>query len=217
MSSRIERCLHVLRQRQEGAFMPFLVVGDPDLETTLALSDALVRAGADLIEFGFPFSDPPADGPVIQAADERALASGTTPRLAFDLIGQVRARCETPIVLLMYYNLVLQYGVEAFYARAAEVGVDGILVADLPVEHARRASEAATCCGIDPIYIVSALTSDARAAKLSAAGRGFSYLVARIGITGVQDELSEALPGTIARLRRRVTLPLLAGFGISTP
>lgn len=206
-----------VRARGEGVFMPFLVVGDPDLGATAPLATALFDAGADILELGFPFSDPPADGPIVQAADDRALRAGTTPQAAFNVIASIHERHDRPIVLLMYYNLILQYGVDAFYRRAAEVGVSGVLVADLPIELAKDAAEAAARHGIDPIYIVSALTTDERARKLSEAGRGFLYLVARIGITGVRDELSDALPATIARLKRVVDLPLIAGFGISTP
>ena len=216
-SSKLDRVLTALRERGEGAFMPFLVVGDPALDTTVQLSDVLVEAGADILEFGFPFSDPPADGRVVQAADERSLAAGTTPRKAFDVIERIRARHEQPIVLLMYYNLILQYGVEAFYHRAAAAGVDGVLIADLPIELGDQAAAAAARHGIAPIYIVSALTSDERAQRLSEAGSGFLYVVARIGTTGVRDELSDTLPATMQRLKKVTTLPLIAGFGISTP
>jgi tryptophan synthase alpha chain len=217
MASKLAHVLAGLRERGEGAFMPFLVIGDPDLETTVSLADALAEAGSDILEFGFPFSDPPADGPVIQAADERALGAGTTPSAAFDVLAEIRRRHEQPIVLLMYYNLILQYGVDAFYRRAAEVGVNGVLVADLPLEHAEETTAAAARHGIDPIYIVSALSSNERAKQLSEAGGGFLYLVARLGTTGVRDELSDTLPDTIHRLKEVVGLPMLAGFGISTP
>ena len=209
--------LRGLRSPGRGAFMPFLVAGDPDLETSLALADALVAAGADVLEFGFPFSDPPADGPVIQAADQRALAAGVTPPAAFELIEAIHRRHGTPVVLLMYYNLILQYGVDAFYARAARAGVQGVLVADLPIDLADDAVSAARRHGVAPIFIASELTPTARLGAVAARGGGFVYTVARVGVTGEQGALAASLPATLRRLREALPLPLLAGFGLSTP
>lgn len=217
MSERLDATLAALRARGEGAFMPFLVIGDPDLATCHRLTDALAAAESDILEFGFPFSDPPADGPVIQAADSRALAAGVTPPIAFDFLAAVRDRHPQPIVLLLYYNLVLQYGVDAFYARAAAVGVDGILIADLPIEHADEATTAARRHGIAPIFIGTSVSTDERLARLGRVGGGFLYTVARTGVTGEQAELDATLPATLARLRAQVDLPLLCGFGISQP
>ncbi|HBN07457.1 MAG TPA: tryptophan synthase subunit alpha [Cyanobacteria bacterium UBA8530] len=198
-------------------FMPFLVIGDPDLETSLALSEGLIRGGADLLEFGIPFSDPPADGPVIQAADQRALLAGMDTDKAFEFLKKVRAKTEAPIALLLYYNLVFRYGVEEFYRRAAEVGVDAILIADLPVEEARSALEAAKKCGIAPIFIVSELTSQDRLDKILEEARGYLYLVARLGVTGQQKEVSGNLFEVIERLKKKSELRIFAGFGLSQP
>lgn len=217
MSGTLEQHLRGIRAEGRGAFVPFLVIGDPDLETSLALTDALVEAGADVLEFGFPFSDPPADGPVIQAADQRALAAGVTPPAAFEFLDAVQARHGTPTVLLMYYNLILQFGVDAFYARAARAGVQGVLVADVPVELAGGLVEAAERHGVAPIFIASELTPPERLARVATQGGGFVYTVARVGVTGEQTELAEGLPVTLARLRSAIDRPLLAGFGLSTP
>ena len=214
---RLEATLSGLRQRGEGAFMPFLVIGDPDLAATEALADRLIAAGSDILEFGFAFSDPPADGPVIQAADVRALAQGTTPADAFALLQRVRTRTEAPFTLLMYYNLILQFGVDAFYARCAEVGVDAVLVADLPVEEASPALAAAEAHGVAPIFIVSELTSVARLDAIRSSAKGYLYVVTHLGVTGERVSVAARLGELITRLRAGTDLPLLAGFGISAP
>ncbi len=213
---RLQATLTRLKAANEGAFMPFLVIGDPDLETTEALADRLLAAGSDVLEFGFPFSDPPADGPVIQAADLRALEAGTTPELAFALLARLRQRTEAPFTLLMYYNLILQFGVEAFYQRCAEVGVDAVLVADLPVEEADRALAAAKAANVAPIFIVSELTSQERLTKVCASAAGYLYVVAHLGVTGERAEVATQLGELLTRLRAGTDLPLLAGFGISS-
>ena len=215
--NRITDTIRRLRSRDESAFMPFVVIGDPDLETSLRLADALVEAGADILEFGMPFSDPPADGPVIQRADVRSLAAGTTPPLAFSFLGEVTRRHDIPVALLMYYNLVMQYGVQAFYARAAECGVDAILVADVPLEASDGLVAAARTTGIAPVFIASELTSPQRLDMIAQRAEGFLSAVARVGITGEQQLINPALPALLDRLRARVPLPILAGFGISTP
>ncbi len=215
--NRIGAMIEALRTRGQGAFVPFLVLGDPDPETSLALVDRLVDAGADMLELGFPFSDPPADGPVIQAADQRALAAGTTPPLAFELLARIQRRHDIPVGLLVYYNLVLQFGVEAFYARCAGTGVDGVLVADLPLEECGDAVAAARDAGVAPVFIGSALSTDARLAALAGVAQGYLYAVTRVGVTGAEEALDARLAHDLARFRRGVGLPVLAGFGISTP
>ena len=215
--NRITRTVQALNARGEGAFMPFLVIGDPDFTTCLRLTGALVEAGADILEFGFPFSDPPADGPVIQAADVRALEAGMTPPRAFEFLDEVKRRHDKPVALLMYFNLIMQYGVEAFYARAAKAGVDAILVADVPVEASAELVTAARAAGVAPIFIGSRLTSDDRLRQVAAVADGYLYAVARVGITGEQAEVDDTLAQTVGRLKAAVQVPVLAGFGISTP
>ena len=215
--NRIPAMVERLRARSEGALVPFLVLGDPDAETSLRLVDRLVESGADMLELGFPFSDPPADGPVIQAADHRALATGMTPPGAFDLLAEIQRRHGIPVGLLVYYNLVLQFGVEAFYARCAETGVDGVLVADLPLEESADAVAAAQAAGVAPVFIGSSLSSNDRLAALAEVAEGYLYAVARIGVTGSEQGLDGQLAAEFARYRRAVPLPVIAGFGISNP
>lgn len=203
-----------LSTRRGTAFMPFTVIGDPDVETSHAIVDALVAGGADVLEFGFPFSDPPADGPVIQAADQRALQAGMTPPKAFEFLAAVHAQHGLPMVLLMYWNLILQYGIDTFYAACSASGVQGVLVADLPLELAEPAVTAARKHGVAPVFLATSLTPDDRLARLAQAGGGFIYTVAQVGVTGERTTLSNALPDTLARLRKVTDLPLLAGFGI---
>ena len=216
---RLRSTLDDLRARNEAAFVPFLVIGDPDISTTLALTDALVAGGADILEFGFPFSDPPADGPVIQAADLRALASGTTPPACFDLISAVRRRHPQPIALLLYFNLVLQFegGVDGFYARAAAAGVDAILVADVPLDEAAELIEAGREHDVAVVFIGGTFSSDDRLRAISEVGTGYLYAVARLGTTGERAGIDPDLAVTIARLRAGSGLPVLVGFGIATP
>jgi tryptophan synthase alpha chain len=214
---RLEAKLASLRQKEEGIFMPFLVLGDPDRATSIALAEALVRAGADVLEFGFAFSDPPADGPVIQAADQRALAGGVTPSSSFEMLAELRKKTELPFTLLVYWNIVLRFGIEAFYRRAAEVGVDAVLVADLPIEEAKESLRAAKAAGIAPIFIVSERTTPARLERVLAVAEGYLYVVAHLGVTGARQAIDPRLAETIASLRGKTQLPLLAGFGISSP
>lgn len=215
--NRITETVRRLAARGEGAFMPFLVIGDPDFTTCLRLTGELVEAGADILEFGFPFSDPPADGPVIQAADVRALDAGMTPPRAFEFLDEVKRRHDKPVALLMYFNLIMQYGVDAFYARAAKAGVDAVLVADVPVEASGELVNAARAAGVAPIFIGSRLTSDDRLRQVAEVADGYLYAVARVGITGEQTEVDDTLAETLSRLKAAVDVPVLAGFGISSP
>ena len=203
--------------RGQGLFVPFLVVGDPDPELSLTLARDLVDAGADALELGFAFSDPPADGPVIQAADQRALAAGMTVGGAFDWIHRLRSHTDVPVSLLVYYNLVLQHGVERFYARAAEVGVDAVLVADLPPEHAGSAVGSAREHGVATVFLASELSTPARLRRIAAVCRGYVYALARVGVTGARTDVQDGLADALGRMRAALDLPLLVGFGISTP
>lgn len=209
--------LRALKDSGEGVFMPFIVIGDPDLPTSMAVALTLCDAGADVIEFGFPFSDPPADGPVIQAADERALKAGTTPTDCLAFIAELRAQRDTPVALLLYFNIVMQHGVDRFYREAAAAGVDAVLVADVPLEAAHPLLEACEKHGVAPIFIASELSSQTRLKMLAEVADGYVYAVARIGITGEQAAVDSALSGTIARIKRATDLPVFAGFGIGSP
>ena len=206
-----------VRGRGDGIFMPFVVIGDPSPEASMQLALTLCDNGADIIEFGFPFSDPPADGPVIQAADDRALRAGVTPAMCLQFIADLRAQRGTPVALLIYYNLILQHGVDRFYEQAASAGVNAVLVADVPVEHAKPLLTASEEHGIAQVFIASELSSDERLQRLAAAGSGYVYTVARIGITGEQSEVSSGLANTLQRARAATNLPLFVGFGISAP
>ncbi len=215
--NRIRRVIEARRAGGAGAFVPFVVLGDPDPETSLRLIDRLVDEGADMLELGLPFSDPPADGPVIQAADQRALAAGTTPPLAFELLDEIQRRHPIPVGLLVYYNLVLQFGEQRFYDRCARAGVDGVLVADVPLEESGGIVAAARGAGVAPVFIGSTLSSDERLAALAEVADGYLYAVARIGVTGSEQALDTRLADAFARFHRAVPLPVIAGFGISTP
>jgi len=215
--NRITAMLTRLGAGGEGAFVPFLVIGDPDYQQSLRLVDTLVEAGADMLELGFPFSDPPADGPVIQLSDQRALAAGMTPPRAFEFLAEVNRRHGIPVGLLIYYNLIMQYGVEAFYERCAQVGVDGVLVADVPLEESAALLPAARAAGVAPVFIGSSLTGEARLSALAEVAEGYLYAVTRVGVTGSEEDLDLRLAREIARFKRHLPLPVLAGFGISTP
>jgi len=168
--------------------MPFTVLGDPDYKTSLKIIKQFIDNGADFLELGIPFSDPPADGPVIQLADQRAIKSGMNTDKAFSLIQEVRRHTDIPIGLLVYYNLVFKYGVKKFYTAAARAGVNSILIADLPLEEYEPASKAARASKIDPIFMVSELTTETRLKKILKYARGFLYLVSYLGVTGSQKK-----------------------------
>jgi tryptophan synthase alpha chain len=205
------------RTRGEGAFAPFFVLGDPSVELTLRWVDAVAATGPDLFEFGFPFSDPPADGPVIQAADQRALQAGNTPARCFEILAEARVRHGIPASVLVYANTVLQFGIDAFYARCAATGVDGVLVADLPIEESAPFVEAARGAGVAPVFVASRLSDEARLAWIAELGEAYVYLVGRVGVTGERRELDAALAGLVGRVRSATAMPVLVGFGISTP
>jgi tryptophan synthase alpha chain len=201
-----------------AAFIPFLMAGDPDLETTALLLEALAGGGADLIELGVPFSDPIADGPVNQRAAARALAGGTKLSGILQLVARHRDRLGVPIVLFTYVNPLLARGVERFAEQAAASGVDGVLCVDLPPEEGERELiPALRAQGIDSIYLLSPTSTRDRVQRVAEASTGFVYYVSRTGVTGERAELPEDLPREVKRLRRRLRLPVAVGFGVSTP
>jgi tryptophan synthase alpha chain len=193
------------------------VIGDPDKNTCIRAAMALIEGGTDILELGIPFSDPVADGPTIQKADERSLAAGTNLDTVFGIVRELRRKTSVPIVILVYYNMVYHRGIRRFYKESCEAGVDGILIADMPVEEASEVSEAAVTYGIDPIFLISQTTSDERIQKIAAAARGYLYLVAVLGITGVRETVSSGAVNLLQRVRNFTDLPLALGFGIATP
>ncbi len=206
------------RSERRAAFIPYLTAGDPDLETTGRLIEALTLGGADIIELGVPFSDPIADGPVNQRAAARALAAGTTLSGILELVASRRDPVGVPIVLFSYFNPILARGVASFAEQAAASGVDGVLCVDLPPEEAAGELQPALReAGIDPIFLLAPTSTRAREKAVAAASSGFVYYVSRTGVTGTRDELAPELLREARRLRRRLKLPLAVGFGISTP
>ena len=215
--SRYETTFAQLKERNEIAFIPFAVSGDPDPRTGESVLQTYVEAGADILEIGYPFSDPMADGPVNQRASQRAIASGLTPTRFFAMIGRLRSRTDIPIGLLLYANTVHHAGYERFCSRAADAGIDSILVADLPPEEAGPWLETLQKNGLCSVFIVSELTSKDRIRYICANTTGFVYVVSRLGTTGEQKDLSANLAPTLMRLRRQTSLPLCVGFGLSRP
>ncbi len=202
---------------KKAAFIGFTVAGDPDKITSVRIARALIAGGTDILELGIPFSDPVADGATIQKADERALGAGTKPSTVFEIVKEIRKESDVPIVFLTYFNIVYHRGIEQFYREANEAGVDGILIADIPVEEAEEVCDVARRAGIDPIFLISQTTSDKRIKKIAAQARGYLYLVAVLGVTGVRDQVSDGAIGLLNRVRRHTSLPLAIGFGVSTP
>lgn len=201
-----------------AAFIPFLMAGDPDLETTARLLEALVAGGADLVELGVPWSDPIADGPVNQRAAQRALAAGTKLAGILQLIARHRDRLGVPVVLFTYFNPILARGVERFAEQAAASGVDGVLCVDLPPEEGERElAPALRRHGVDTICLLAPTSTRDRVAKVAASASGFVYYVSRTGVTGEREALPRDLAREVKRLRRKVELPVAVGFGVSTP
>ncbi|MFP3941794.1 MAG: tryptophan synthase subunit alpha [Thermoanaerobaculia bacterium] len=216
--SSIDRVFERCAEERRAAFIPFLMAGDPDLETTPRLLEALAAAGADVIELGVPFSDPVADGPVNQRAAGRALASGTTLAGILEVVASVRDGLGVPIVLFSYFNPVRARGVELFAEQAASSGVDGVLCVDLPPEEAEEAYlPALERAGLDRIFLLAPTSTSERMKRAGEVSSGFVYYVSRTGVTGEQELLTKTLAKEVRRVRRRVSLPVAVGFGISTP
>lgn len=207
-----------LAAKQEGAFVPFVTLGDPSPALSLQIIDTLVAGGADALELGIPFSDPLADGPTIQGATLRAFAAGTTVAQCFEMLATVRQKYpDLPIGLLMYANLVFSRGIDNFYAQCAAVGVDSVLVADVPVEESAPFRQAALRHNIAPIFICPPNASDDLLREIATHGRGYTYLLSRAGVTGAENRASLPLQHLIEKLRDYQAAPPLQGFGISEP
>jgi tryptophan synthase alpha chain len=215
--TRISRKFRALSEAGELGLVAYITAGDPSLDATEKIVLAAAQAGADVIELGVPFSDPVADGPTIQRASERALASGTTLVGVLDLVRKIRTKSEIPIVIFSYFNPMLQMELAKFAASAAEAGADGVLATDLTPEEAGDYRKALDANGLDAIFLVAPTTSDERLGTIAAASSGFLYLISRNGITGAQDQLPSDLPALVRRVRKSTTLPIAVGFGISQP
>lgn len=216
--TRYNRLFTQLQNNNEGAFVPFVTLGDPNPETSLQIVDALIAGGADALELGIPFSDPLADGPTIQAAALRAFAAGVTPAQCFEMLAAIRQKHpDIPIGLLMYANLVFSPGIDNFYAKCAQVGVDSVLVADVPLEESAPFREAALKHGIDPIFICPPNADDALLQQIAEHGRGYTYLLSRAGVTGAESRAQLPLHHLVERLEEYQAAPALQGFGISEP
>ncbi len=215
--SRIKDAFERARKEHRAALVTYLMAGDPDLGVSEKLALACVRGGANLLELGLPFSDPIADGPEIQAAGQRALKAGTRPKDVLDLAARLRRESDVPLLVMTYLNPVLAMGLEPFANRATAAGVDGLIVPDLSLEESADVRRVLDGDGIDLVQLVAPSTTEPRARSIGAASRGFVYVVARYGTTGIRSELPEDLRDRIEVLHRATPLPLAVGFGISTP
>ncbi|UXY13118.1 tryptophan synthase subunit alpha [Kosakonia sp. ML.JS2a] len=215
---RYDNLFKQLNARNEGAFVPFVTLGDPSPEQSLKIIDTLIEAGADALELGIPFSDPLADGPTIQNATLRAFASGVTPTQCFEMLAAIRQKHPAiPIGLLMYANLVFNRGIDEFYAQCAKVGVDSVLVADVPIEESAPFRQAAMRHNVAPIFICPPNADDDLLRQIASYGRGYTYLLSRAGVTGAENRAALPLHHLVEKLAEYHAAPALQGFGISAP
>jgi tryptophan synthase alpha chain len=215
--SRLTPAFDRLKNGAGPGLVTYVTAGDPDLARSRDILLALARGGADVIEVGVPFSDPIADGPAIQRASERALAAGSHLGASLDLVAAVRSSITAPLVLFTYVNPVMRLGVDAFVRRAADAGVDGVLLLDLPIEEAEPVRRALDAHGIDQIFLVSPTTTDARLREAARLGRGFLYAISRLGVTGTRDAVAASARPLVERIRTLTPLPVALGFGVSRP
>ncbi len=215
--SRIDDTFVRLRAEGRTGLVTYVTAGDPSLTRTAEILLTLERSGADLLEVGVPFSDPLADGPVIQRATERALAGGTTLAGVLEMLAGVRSQIRAPIVIFSYANPILRMGLGAFARRAHDVGVDGVLTLDVPPEEAEEWRTAFDTMGIDTIFLLSPTTADDRIRRAAAIGSGFLYGISRLGVTGARDTVADSASELAARVRQATSRPLALGFGVSRP
>ncbi len=214
---RIAETFARLRRDEQPGLVTYTTAGDPDELRSAAILMAIDRAGADILEVGVPFSDPLADGPVIQRATERALAAGGSLRQTLRIIAEVRAEIRAPIVIFSYANPLVRMGFEAFARAAADAGVDGVLALDLPIEEAGEFRTILAGAGLDTIFLLSPTTTEARIKRAAELGRGFLYCISRLGVTGARDSVPADARGLIRRIRAHTDLPVALGFGLSRP
>jgi tryptophan synthase alpha chain len=215
--SRLSATFSRIRANGHPGLVTYVTAGDPDLARSAEILRALDRAGADVLEVGVPFSDPLADGPVIQRATERALAAGTTLTQVLDMIERLRPEVNAPLVIFSYANPVLRMGARNFADRAKRAGVDGILMLDLPIEEADEFRQMMTAREIATIFLLSPTTTDERIRKAAALGSGFLYAISRLGVTGARDQVASGAREIVQRIRAATNLPVALGFGISKP
>ena len=200
-----------------AAVIPFFVIGDPDYETSLKIIKTAIDAGADILELGIPFSDPIADGPTIQKADIRSLRSGMTVKKAREFISEIKKYKDIPIGLLMYYNLIYQYGIDKFFKDFHAAGVNSVLVADLSIDDAVEVVTPARNAGLDTVFMVTPNTEAQRMKLISSKTTGFIYTVSLLGVTGSREKLSDSVAGLVKELKKITEVPICVGFGISSP
>jgi tryptophan synthase alpha chain len=215
--SRLEQTFMRLRADKRPGLVTYTTAGDPDLPRSAEILKALERAGADVLEVGVPFSDPLADGPVIQRATERAIAAGGSLRASLAMIARVRPYISAPIVIFSYANPMLRLGVDAFARQAADAGVDGVLALDLPIEEAGGFRETLAKAGIDTIFLLSPTTTEARIQRAAELGSGFLYGISRLGVTGARAQVASGAEAMVRRIRAHTAMPIALGFGISRP
>jgi tryptophan synthase alpha chain len=206
-----------IRFLKRPGLVAYITCGDPDLETSRDVALATIQAGADVIELGVPFSDPVADGPVIQRASERALKHGTNLSGVLEVARQIRAQSKAGLIIFSYLNPILQFGLDKFCAAAKEAGVDGALVTDLPVEEAADYLKAMKAHKLAPVFLAAPTSTDQRLRDVARHSRGFVYAISRTGITGTRQELASDSRSLVERLRTHTKLPIAVGFGVSTP
>ena len=211
MSNRIAKAFE-----NKKAFIGFLTAGDPTFDASYDNLMAMIKAGADLVEIGIPFSDPIAEGPVIQNADVRALNAGMTTDRAFELAAKVRCETDIPLVFMTYLNPVFKYGYDRFFAKCAEIGIDGLICPDMPFEEKKEADTVARSHGISIISMI-APTSEARIKAIAEEAEGFLYIVSSLGVTGVRSEIKTDLKSIMESVKKYAKVPAAIGFGISTP
>lgn len=204
-------------QLNRAALIPFFVIGDPDFDTSVVIIKAAIDAGADILELGIPFSDPIADGPTIQKADIRAMNNGMNVARALELIRQIKDYKDIPIGLLMYYNLIYQYGTEKFFNDFHQAGVNSVLIADLCIDDGDEIISPAVSAGLDTVFMVTPNTEPERMKSIASKTTGFIYTVSVLGVTGSRDQLSSTIEGLIGRLKKLTDVPVCVGFGISKP
>jgi tryptophan synthase alpha chain len=215
--TRIAQRFASLREKGEMGLVAFITAGDPSLAASESIALALADAGADVIELGVPFSDPLADGPVIQRSSERALRAGTTMNGVLELAAAIRRKSDVSLVLFSYFNPVLQMGLDRFAERAAAAGIDGVLITDMTPEESEEYRRAVRAHGLDTIFLAAPTSPDVRLKRIAEVSTGFLYVISRTGVTGTKDSLPEDLPALVRRVRSVTSLPLAIGFGISLP